>query len=382
MSIETLKALIEDGFASMDARIKAADKTANEAFKKANRPGYGGGSGAPGDESPEQRKALERAYIALLAGDQAKTDSAIAEYKGLTAGTDPDGGYFVSPQLSETMTAKAIALSPLSSLARTITMRHGDTFEEIMDLEDAAAHWVGETEARPDTVTPGVGKASIALHELYAMPKASQKLIDIADIDVVGWLNDKIATAFALAEGDAFINGDGVKKPRGIIDLPFVATGDSTRPWGEIQYIASGAASDFAASMPSDALMDMVYALKPAYRANASWLMNRATVNRIRKFKDGTNLYIWQPSMQRPEPDSLLGFPVYLCEDLPNVGTDAIPVLFGDFQAAYTIIRRPGTKLLTDPYTDKPNVRLYSYGRVGGGMVNFEAIKGLKIAQS
>ena len=213
--------------------------------------------------------------------------------------------------------------------------------------------------------------------------KASQQLLDDAAIDVGLWLVGKVSTRFAQKEGAAFVSGDGVGKPRGFVDYgaTAVTTDDATRPWGKLQYVPTGVADNFGTT-PGDALIDLTAELKSEYLPNASWLMNRRSAAKVRKFKDGDGNYLWQPNAQQGNPPLLLGYPVRLAEDMPSVGAGTFPVAFGDFRRGYTIVERLGLRVLRDPYSEKPYVLFYCYNRVGGDVTNFEAIKLLKCATS
>ncbi len=217
-------------------------------------------------------------------------------------------------------------------------------------------------------------------HELYANPGATQTLLDDNSVDLAEWLADEVSMEFAEQEGDAFVNGDGSEKPRGLLSYPTVANDNWS--WGRLGYIASGAAGDFAASDPSDAFIDMIYGLRRGYRQNARWLMNDLTTARIRKFKDGQGNYLWQPSSQAGEPATFMGYPHEADDWMPDVAANSLPVAFGDFRCGYLIIDRTGIRVLRDPYTNKPYVHFYTTKRVGGGIQNFQAIKVMKIASS
>lgn len=378
--------LLEQGASITEFKTKQASEIAeiraavDQIMLKGGRPGFSGGSAVPDSE----RKALEQGVRALLAGDQAKAAQHFIEAKAMSAGTSPDGGYVVHPMISTGMTKVMEELSPVYRLARRIPMPTGDSFEESVDRDQASASWVGETQSRGDTDTPQLGLFRVELNEIYAMPKATQKLIDVAGIDIVGWLNGKTADAFAVTESDAYHEGNGVAKPRGFLSYTMSTSGDATRTWGEIQYIATGASGAFPTSSttvnPADVLVDVVSAMKAQYRAGAVWLMNRATAGVVRKLKDADGRHVWVDSLVQGQPSVLLGYPVEIDEDMPDIGAGTLAIAFANLQKGYTIIEQPGVKFLADPYTDKPNVRLYSYRRVGGGVNNFEAIKALKFS--
>lgn len=357
--------------AAQSMRLKTLESEVLELAKKAGRPSFATGSG--GDHF--EQKALAGAFRALLSGDQQKANSLLLEAKGMSAGSDPDGGYIVLPQFSTEMTRIMGEISPISRLARTVELDHGLVFEEPIDRDQAAADWVAEMASRGDTTSPQFGLFRVECAEICAQPKATQALIDGANIDIVGWLQGKVAEAFAVTESAAFHTGNGVGKPRGFLAYPTAATADATRAWGTLEHIATGVSGAFAATAPADVLVTTVGALKTQYRQGAVWLMNRSTAAVVQKLKSSDGMYLWSDSLQLGQPPALLGFPVELSEDMPDIGAGSLSIVFGNFQKGYTIVRRLGTRFLVDPYTDKPNTRLYSYARVSAGLNNSEAIK-------
>lgn len=338
----------------------------------------GGGGNYKG--SSTDIKALQGAAVALITGDQQKANALFVEVNAMSADNDPAGGYVVHDVLSTGMTKVMAEISPIYRLARKIPMPKGGAFEEPVDRESAEASWVGEKQSRSDTTSPGLAKFRVEMKEIFAMPKATQTLIDIASIDVLGWLMGKVGDSFATKESTAYHTGDGVLCPRGILAYPTAATADATRAWGTLQHTGTGVSGALPAADPADKLIDMITMLKPQYRKGAVWLMNRSTAAVISKIKDAEDRYIWQQGLQLGQPSVLLGYPVEIDEDMPDIAAGSLSVAFGNIEKAYTIIEQPGTKFLTDPYTDKPNVRLYAYRRVGGGLNNSEAIKLLKFS--
>lgn len=353
---------------------------------RANRPGFGGFNAATGQKfTPEERKSFDGAIRALMTGDKTKADQLFAEAKAMNVGTGPDGGYMVHTQFSDGFTKVMQEVSPFYRLARVIPLDPGnDSFEEPIDRDTADASWTGEQSSRPETDTPQLGMFYLALNEIYAMPKVTQKLVDLASFDVMAWLQNKVGEAFGTKESDAYHNGDGVARPRGILTYDIATTYDATRPWGTIQYIPSGASGAFATAStsvsPADALNDMVTALKPQYRNGARWFMNRNTAGVCQKLKDTEGRWIWSNSLVSGQPSTMLGYPVEIDEDMPDISANSLSIAFGNVNRAYTIIEKPGIKFLPDPYTAKPHVLLYSYRRVTGGMNNSEAIKLMKFA--
>jgi HK97 family phage major capsid protein len=297
------------------------------------------------------------------------------EAKALSVGSDPDGGFVVNPDMSGRIVTRVFETSPMRAYA-SVQVISTDALEGLFDLNEASSGWVGETEARPETGTPALGKWRIAVHELYAMPTATQKLLDDAEIDMESWLASKVADKFARDEAAAFVNGNGVGKPRGFLSY----AGGTTLP-GTIERIKTGANGAFvAAPNGGDALIDALYGLKSPYRVNATWFMNRSTAKLVRKLKDTDGAYLWAPGIVAGQPATLLGYPVASFEDMPDPATGSLSIAVGDMRAAYQIVDRAGIRTVRDPYSAKPYVQFYTTRRVGGDVVNFEAIKLLEFA--
>ena len=338
------------------------------------------GSNTPDANSPEV-KSLQSAFRALLTGNQAKADQLFTEAKAMSAGSDPDGGYVVHSMISSGMTKVMAEISPMYRLARKVSLDSGDSFEEPVDKDSAAASWIGEVSSRSDTDTPQLANFRVPLDEIYALPKVSQKLLDVAGIDVMAWLTSKVADAFAVKEGTGFHTGTGVGQPRGILTYTTAATADASRTWGEFEHVVTGTSADFNTTTKADCLIDVAHKLKSQYRAGAVWLMNRNTLAKVRKLKEATSdQYIWIPGLSAGQPDTMLGHEIHLDEDMPDIGASTLSIAFGNFQRGYTIIERPGVKYITDNLTDKPNVKLYGYRRVGAGANDFNAIKFVKFS--
>ena len=296
----------------------------------------------------------------------------------MSVGSDPDGGYSVTPDMSGRIVERIRETSPMRSVATVLTIGT-DALEGFNDLDEASAGWVGEKAARPDTGTPGLGKWSIPVHELYAMPKTTQKLLDDSMFNIEAWLSGKVADKFTRTENAAFVVGDGQLKPRGLFTYDTAATADASRAWGTFEHVNTGTSGGFgSAPAGTDKLIDVSFKLKAAYRNNASWMLSRATLADVRKLKDGDGNYIWQPDFQQRQGGTLLGYSVVEAEDVPPIGTNALAIAFGDFREAYTIVDRIGIRVLRDPYTDKGFVRFYTTKRTGGGALNFEAVKFLR----
>ncbi len=285
------------------------------------------------------------------------------EVKLLSSDSDPDGGYWMTPEISERAVQKVYETSPMRNIA-TVETISSDALEIPEDLNEADSGWTSERAARSETNTPQIGVRRIPVHELYAMPKATQTLLDDSRIDVETWLSMKIADKMSRIENASFINGDGAGKPRGILTY----TAGTTNP-GEVQQINTGNAS----SLTADGLRTLFYALKSPYIPNAKWLMSRSAIEEVSKLKDSSGSYIWQPGFQEGEPQTLLGHAIERMEDMPQVAANSLSVAFGDFSQAYTIVDRMGLRVLRDPFSSKPFVLFYTTKRTGGDVTNFEA---------
>lgn len=280
------------------------------------------------------------------------------------------GGEYNEKATSENMTRKIFETSPLRQLASVATIS-SDSLEIIEDNDEAGAAWgASETAAVTESTSPQIGKITIDAYELVAQPKATQKLIDDASVDIEAWLTQKLTEVFSRRENTAFITGDGSAKPKGI--LAYVAgTGAN-----QIEQLNSGT----SAVVTADSLVRLFYALKDEYARNATFLMNRSTAQAVRLLKDTTNQYIWNPGLAMGTPNTLMGVPVTLASNMPVPAASSLSVAVGDFRRAYQIVDRTGVRILRDPYTEKPFVKFYSTKRVGGQVINFEALKILKLS--
>ena len=292
--------------------------------------------------------------------------------KALSVGSDSDGGYLVTPTISNRIITIIRESSPMRSLASIETIST-DSLEILEDKDEAASGWTSETGSVSDTTTPQVGKRTIPVHEMYAQPKATQKLVDDSAIDIESWIATKVSEVFSRKEATAFITGNGVGQPRGILTY---AAGTS---WGQIEQVNSGSAG----AVTADGLIKVFYALKEAHAQRATFLMNRSVVQAVRLLKEATtNQYLWQPGLAAGAPDTLMGVPVRQASDMPVAASGSLSVAVGDFTSAYQIVDRIGIRILRDPFTDKPFVKFYTTKRVGGDVINPEAYVLGKIASS
>jgi HK97 family phage major capsid protein len=323
----------------------------------------------------EQYRSYKKAFRNYLRKNNAGSD--IEEIKALSAGSDPDGGYLVTPDISGRIVQLVNETSPMRQVANIVTIGT-DRLEGTRDLDEVTTGWVAETDARTETDTPQIGQYAIPVHEQYAEPRATQRLLDDAMFNIEEWLAAKIADKFSRMENTAFVSGDGTGKPKGF--LTYAAGVPDSTTFNVIEQVVSGAAGAFAASNPGDALINLIYSLKGVYRSNAVFMMKRATLAEVRKLKDTDGNYIYNPDMQNKTGGTLFGFPVVEVEDMPALAADSLSIAFGDFNAGYQIVDRQGLHILRDNLTAKPFVKFYTTKRVGGDVVNFEAIKLMKFA--
>ena len=309
-------------------------------------------------------------------------DLASFQGKALEVIDNAEGGYMVPVEFSDRIVTRQFDTTPMRQIATVMTIS-SEAVEMLRDTNEPAAAWISEIATPSDTGDSLLGRVRIPVYELYAQPKATQKLLDDAFINVEEWLVNKIAAKFSRAENTAFVAGDGVTQPRGFTTYSAVTTDDNSRAWGVLQYVPTGASGAFASSNPADCLFDLMYKLRAGYHPKATWIMPRAVSDMIRKFKENTTqAYIWQPGLQAGTPATLLGFPVTLGEDMPTVATGSFSLAFGNFKEGYTIVDRIGMRILRDPYTAAPFIRFRCTKRTGGDVVNFEAIKLLSFSVS
>jgi len=289
------------------------------------------------------------------------------------------GGFAIPREIDEQIDRTLVTISPIRAIANVVKVGSSN-YRKLITTGGTPSGWVGFEAARPETGTPTFSEVVPATGELYANPAASQHMLDDALFDVESWLANEIATEFARAESAAFIKGTGVNQPLGFLSSPNAATADGARPMGTLQAIGTGAAGAFPTTNPADKLIDLVQSLRQPYRQGAVFVMNSATAAAIRKFKTTDGAFIWQPGMIAGQPATLLGYPVIEAEDMPDIAASSLSVAFGNFKAGYIIAERAETTILRDPYTKKPYVYFYATKRIGGQVVNSEAIKLLKFA--
>ncbi|MEM8790798.1 MAG: phage major capsid protein [Pseudomonadota bacterium] len=327
---------------------------------------------AAAERQPHQ-KAIN-AYIRR--GDEDPMKALGLEGKGLNTAVNAEGGFLIDPETAAMVEHVLRSGASLRAISNVVQIEAG-AFDVLIDRGDIGAGWITETSAAGiDADTTAIDRISIPLHELSAQPMASQRILDDAAFDIEVWLSERIAERFLRAESDAFVNGDGVNKPVGFLTKPNAPVDTATST--QLGFIATGTSGGFDPNDPADVLVELVYTLGAQYRANASWVMNSKTAGEIRALKDSQGRFLWNEGFAADQPARLMGYPVHVVEEMPDIAADSLSIAFGDFNRGYTIAERPDVRLLRDPFSARPNVVFFATKRVGGDVTDFEAIKLLK----
>lgn len=351
----------------LDAQKSAMDELA----KKAGRPAAG--------DNKDPAKAEHKAAFDKFVRKGQENGLRELEAKAMSVGTAADGGYTVPEEIDNAIQDLLVNVSAVRPLANVVSVSTSD-YKKLVNVHGTASGWVGETAARPATNTSQFAEVPALMGELYANPQVTQQLLDDSIFNIENWVASEVGLEFARAENAAFVVGTGTSQPKGILAYTTAATADGSRTFGVLEHVATGVAGDWAASNPADTLLTLIYKLKAGHRAGASFMTNKALLAEIRKFKDTTGNYIWQPGLAAGQPSSILGYAVHEAEDVPVKAASSLSLAFGNFKAGYTIVDRVGTRMLRDPYSNKPYVGFYTTKRVGGMVTDSEAIKVLKFA--
>lgn len=361
-------------------------KRLEEVETRSARPGAGEG----GNRQPESREQVEhrnafaawmrapsdpQATMALRSAERALQTRAAQ----VVTSTGSAGGFALPEVLEQTIARLTRDISPIRQIA-TVRQVSSTDYKELFDVNGTAHEWVAEAGTRNQTNTGDLAEVAPTFGTISAKPQASEESLDDLFFNVEAWLQETVSEAFAVGEGAAFVAGDGSNKPTGFLAGTPVATADSSRAFGVLQYVPSGQAAALPTSL--DVLYDMVYALRARYRANARWVTSKAVLAAMRKYKATDNTYLWQPSLVAGQPDTFLGYAITEAEDMPAVAANAFPLAFGDFREGYLIADRVGLRITRDEVTTPGFVKWYIRRRVGGKIRNSQAIKLLKIATS
>lgn len=344
-------------------------------------------------EVAEQQKSLEAKMARGAASVDAQADehkeaflafvrkgdvSRIEGIKGMRVSDNENGGYLVPESVVGPIVQRIFDGSPMRQVANVVSIT-GSAIQGVVDYGQLEVEWVDEVTSSSDPTTPTLKQYRIPVHNQRSSPRVSQVMLEDAATNVESWLSQKIARDFALSESTAFITGSGAGRPRGITTYSTAATADGSRSWGVFEHVATGTSGGFGSNANgTDKLTDLVYKLKAGYRANAAFMMSKATLGTLRTLKTSGGDYVWSPSVQTGTPATLLGYPVIEAEDMPTLAANSLSVAFGDFKAGYMIVDRSGLSVLRDPYSNNPLVTFHAVRRIGGDAVDFDAIKFLK----
>lgn len=360
--VSELRAFRQD----IDNRMKAQDTRMTMLDRKAAFRGRSPLSTEAEAEAPHQKAFA--AYV--RSGDEDALRGLAIEQKAISVA---DGGFLMPPQVADSVQAALRGAGSLRAIANVVQVE-GSTYDVLVETGDTGTAWSNDIAATAETATANIARITVPLHELSAMPKASQRLLDDAAFDVETWLAERIADRFGRAEAAAFISGNGTDKPKGVLAAP-TGPAEGSDPT-KIGLVGSGL-DDLE---PFDSLINLVYALGAPYRANANFVMSSKTAALLRRVKDADGRFLWSDSLSQAEPARLLGYPVMISEDMPERSPGTAAVLFGDFRAGYTVVERPELRVLRDPFSAKPHVLFYATKRVGGAVTDGRAIKRLNFA--
>jgi HK97 family phage major capsid protein len=371
---DDLKAAMKKIFDDM-----AAQKAVIEAIEAKTKRPLLGGDGKPVNEDAEAHRKAFDGYIRK--GADRELGALEAKALGWSTNSGADGGYAVPKVIDDAIAALAVNISPIRGLSRVQQVSTTD-FHTLMNLRGTASGWVGETAARSATTSPTFADIKPTMGELYANLQATQQVLDDVFFNMESWVSEQIATEFSRAEGAAFVSGSGTNQPTGFLTGTPVATADGSRAFGVLQYTPTGVAADWAASNKADVFFTIAATLKQAYRQGAAWVMPKSILFEVMSFKDSGGRYVFNPQNAPGVEQNILGYPVVEAEDMPAKAANAFSVAFGNFKQGYIVVDRVGTRMIRDPFSNKPYIGFYVTKRVGGMVTNSEAIKLIKFAVS
>lgn len=305
--------------------------------------------------------------------------------KNVTIGTDASGGYALPALIADQVEQRVTTLNPFRQLVRVQQVGSSD-YAHLVSRNEAGSGWVGEGGTRSETDTSDLIERKPTFGTVYAYPKSSEEALQDIFFDVGSWLVGEVSDAFAAQEATAIVSGNGTSKPTGFLNSSPVTTADDASPEraaGTVQYIPMDSSSPQA--LHADDLFDLAGAFKDGYLQGGSvaWVMRNATMTVIRKLKDSNNAYLFEPSLQDGVPGRLLGYPLYLTDAMPAYTADAHPIAFGNWNRGYLLAERGAIRITVDDNISTPGqVKWYVRRRVGGIVLNDQAIKVLKFADA
>lgn len=358
-SLEDLTKTVDERFKAVEGKsvdLKPLTERLDKIEAKANRPG--------GDDKTKEPTAERKGFaIYLRLGNQTPEE----ERKALTVSSDPNGGYLAPAEMSTEFIRDLVEFSPIRSYA-SVRATGAPSVKYPKRTSITNANWEDELEESDES---GVtfGMLEVPVHKLTTFVDISNELLADSGGAAEAEVRQALAEDFGKKEATAYLTGSGDKRPEGLLTHADIAS----------------TINGHATNLSTDKLIDLMYALPAAYRnaAGAAWAMNGNTLAAVRKLKDGQNNYIWQPSIQVGQPETLLGKPVVEMVDMPDIGDGNTPILFGDF-SAYRIVDRLALSILSDPYTQarKGVTRIHATRRTGGRVLQAARFRKLKTATS
>jgi HK97 family phage major capsid protein len=375
-AIEETRTAVQDlikGFQDYQGRIETKLRVQEDRLALLDRRDSGRPALARAADTVTPHRKAVAAYV--RSGDE--TGLRALDTKMLSTGSAGEGGMLLDVETVNHVEQVRASASSLRAVAKVVQVDAG-SYELLVNRGTIDTTWTGEMGTAAESLSEAFERISIPLHELSAMPRASQRLLEDSAFDVEVWLAEAIAERFAHAENIAFMTGTGKDQPKGLLAYPTAP--HETAAWGEIGVMASGVDGGFNAEDPSNTVVDLVYTLDGKYRAGASFMMNSGTAAFLRKFKDVDGRFLWTETLCQGQPTTLMGYPVVINEEMPAIASNSTPIAFGNFRAGYTIVEKPGLRILRDPYSVKPHVQFYATTRVGGDVTDFSAIRLLKLS--
>lgn len=375
-----IKKSIEEQTTSLDAMKNDLQMRIENLEAKSQRPGSPGATETK-DRTFKGTKIDKERDFKMMRDYLVRGDDTEMKALAISTSSGADGGYAMPKAIDAMIESLIVNISPIRAISNVVQVSTAD-YHKLVNLRGTASGWVAETAARPATTTPTLADVNIKPFEIYANPQASQQMLDDVYFNAEQWIADQLATEFGRAEAAAFVSGNGTTQPLGFLSGTPLATADGVRAFGTLQYLPTTVAGGFPATNPADFLMALMYSLKQGYRQDAVWVMNKATLSTIAQFKDSSGRYILTPVTQPGIPPTIFGYPVVEAEDMPSVAANSFSLAFGNFKRGYEIVDRNGPTILRDPFSNKPFTGFYSVKRVGGSVVNSEAIKLAKFSVS
>lgn len=357
-AVEEMRSAAEQRHTAHQTELRAAQERIAALETRMNRPG--------GQQEQQNVPAVEQlAFMTFLRRGQQALNA--DEIRALTVSTDAAGGFLVPETFVAELLRNVVNFSPIRQYARVMQIAGADV---TMPKRTAGitAQWVTETGNRPAT-QPTYDQVKLTPFEAACYVDISNQLLEDSALDLSAEISFDGAEEFGRLEGVAFVSGDGVGKPKGILAETTIET------------VTSGNAATLGTA-PADKMIDAFYKLNAVYRANSTWGMNSTTLATVRKLKDTQGNFLWQPGLVAGQPDTILGRPVIELPDMPDIAAAATPIVLGDFNQGYRIVDRVQLALLRDPYSLATNgqTRFHMRRRVGGGVVRPDAFKLIKVS--